>query len=107
MSGIILTVNLQGAVAGPVKHTDLKKVTIQLNNQELISRTIQHTDRKIMECTKVTHLSEEVIDRWENDECPPWEEPRKWKKMNRGQRLFSYLEGFDEGFGFSFEFIEQ
>ena len=107
MSGMILTINLEGSIGGFVKHKDLQKVTVQLSKQETVSKTIKHTNRSMLECSKVMHISEEVIEHWEGETCPQWEEPRKWKKMSKSQRLFSYLEGFDEGLGFSFEFVEQ
>ena len=106
MSGMILTINLEGSIGGFVKHKDLQKVTVQLSKQETVSKTIKHTNRSMLECSKVMHISEEVIEHWEGETCPQWEEPRKWKKISKSQRLFSYLEGFDEGFDFSFEFIE-
>lgn len=106
MSGMILTINLEGSIGGFVEHRDLQRVSVQLSNHETLSRIIEHSNRKIMECTKVTNISEEVIAFWESNECPYWESPKRWGKMNKGQRLFSYLDGFDEGFGFSFEFIE-
>lgn len=106
MSGLILTVNLLGAIDGPKKHVDHQKLTVQLGPGDSVSRNVLHNNRRPQECTRVTTISSEVVFSWENGDCPIWESPGSWRKMTKAQRLYSYLGAFDEGYGFSFEFLE-
>jgi hypothetical protein len=106
MSAMILTINLQGSIGGFEKHKSTQRVTIRLSDNEILTKEFLHTNRKIMECKRVLNVSEEVVEFWSSDGCPDWEDPKRWKKMTASQRLYSHLDTFDEGFGFSFEFIE-
>lgn len=111
MSSLILTINLRGIIEGPKKHTDKQVITIDVapigsKHPEIISRKIKHNDRNATECTKKIKLSSETVDDFQNGECPHWEKPHFWKTMNKKQRLESHLKRYDEGHGFSYDFIE-
>ena len=103
MKGLLVTVYLQGAIGGNVAHTTKQKSTVKLSKGESMTRTILHTDRTYQECCKVITISDNVLKDWESNMTPSWENDRKWKKMTKGQRVQSYLDGFDEGYGISYE----
>jgi len=105
MNGLIINVFLPGAIGGNVAHTTKQKNTVRLSKGESMTRTILHTDREYQECCKVITISDTTLEAWESAETPFWEDDRKWKKMNKSQRVYSYLSRFDEGYGFSFEMI--
>ena len=102
---ILITVNLAGQIGGPKKHKDYQRHTIETSEGPM-TRSIYHTDRDIMPASKRITVSGEVVTHWVSDICPDWESPNKWKRMSYAQRLTSYLYGFDEGFGVSFEYIQ-
>lgn len=104
MSGIIVTINLQGSLEGSIKHKDIQTNTIQIN-KKVISKDILHSDRKTRECYKVLHISEETVAEWESNNVPSWESDRAWKKKSPNRKILSYLEGLDEGFGLTYELI--
>jgi hypothetical protein len=104
MSALIVTINLPGAIGGAVKHVDKQKHTVQLTG-ETITKTILHTDREEKECKKVLNISESIVQQWESNTVPGWESDRNWKRMNRNQRIISYLSALDEGYGITFEFV--
>lgn len=110
-SGILLTINLKGVLTGKVKHTTTQEVKVNISPSTtktiLISSTILHTDRTASICTKKTKISEEAVNAWTSNECPYWERPVQWRSMNTKQRLESHLNRFDEGYGISYELIEQ
>ena len=99
---IVITVNLLGTVGGPKKHKDYQRHTIE-TSEGPVTRTIYHTNRDILPCSKRINVSGEVVTQWVSDICPDWEDPRRWKRMTYAQRMTSYLYGFDEGYGVSFE----
>lgn len=104
---IALTINvyLAGAIGGNVAHTTKQKHTVRLSKGESMTRTILHTDRDFQECCRVITISDTSLNFWESNETPFWENDRKWKKMTKSQRVTSYLDRFDEGYGYSFEII--
>jgi hypothetical protein len=96
-----MTVNLAGSLQGPVKHTTRVKNIVK-GKEHTYSKVILHTDRKYNECTRVTHISEEIVQEWIGRTCPDWERPGVWKKLSSLQKVNSYVKTFDEGFGTSF-----
>lgn len=111
MKSVLLTINLKGALCGPVKHTDKQIVTVDVSEMgskhpEFISRKIVHNDRISVPCSKKLKFSEEIISDWERGECPHWEKPSQWKTMTKNQKLMSHLKRYDEGFGISVDIIE-
>lgn len=104
-SAIIVTINLQGNLSGPVEHTTKQKNIVKLDEKKYESRVILHTDRKPSPCYRVLKVSEHVVHGWVSGDCPSWADPRRWKNMSSGQRIISYIAGFDEGHGVTFEYI--
>jgi hypothetical protein len=102
IEGIILTVNLRGALNGPVKHTDVVEVSTRVG-ANLLSRKITFTERGHSECVRKTVISESVIAAWMSGNCPEWAKPFDWKQMSKSKRLSSWISRFDEGYGVSFE----
>ncbi len=110
-SALLLTVKLKGQVKGQEKHTDKQIVTVDVTpvgskHPEFMSRKIKHNDRSETECNRKIKISEDLVHEWENSECPHWEKPGTWKSMTKMQKLISHLKRFDEGYGISFDFIE-
>ena len=110
-SGILLTVNLSGKIGGPVKHVDKQNVTIDIapigsKFPEWVSRKITHTDRPMTECCRKCTISEDIVRSWGNADCPYWERPAVWKGYSKNQKIAAFLSRYDEGFGISYEFIE-
>ena len=108
---IVITVNLKGRLGGPVKHTT--RQTYSVNVAPLgskvplkMTRKIKHTDREEKECVRKVYLSEEVVAGFQSNEVPYWVNKHNWSKMTRKQRLESYLERFDEGYGYSYEYVD-
>lgn len=110
-SSLLLTITLKGVISGPKKHTDKQVVTVNvtpIGNKvpEFMSKKIRHTDRYETECSRKLKLSEELVHEFENSECPYWEKPATWKSMTKSQRLLSHLKRYDEGYGISFDFLD-
>ena len=110
-SALLLTIKLKGKISGPKKHTDRQVVTVNVTPigarfPEVMTKKILHTDRVETECSKKMRLSEELVHEFETSECPHWEKPTTWKNMSRSQRLLSHLKRYDEGYGISFDFID-
>jgi hypothetical protein len=110
-SAILLTVQLKGQIKGPEKHIDKQIVSVDVSpigakQPDFIHKKIKHNDRLSMECTRKTRISEEVVTNWENSECPFWEKPSHWKTMNKLQKITSYINRHDEGYGVSFDFVD-
>ena len=125
-NGLIVTVNLQGVIGGCVSNTSSKEVlekvisspferSIMLKGEHGKNKfqyiTPEHhfkadetfVQREQKECTKKTHITEEVVKNWISSQCPFWEREFVWKFMNASQRIKSYINRFDEGYGVSFE----
>lgn len=110
-SSILLTINLRGQVEGFKKHVDKQIVTVDVTAvgakfAESISRKIKHTDRAETVCSRKVRISEEIVSGWETSECPFWEKPSDWKNKSRVQKIISNVNRFDEGFGVTFDFID-
>jgi len=110
-SAILLTVHFKGQVKGSQKHVDKQIVSVDVSpigakQSDFIHKKIKHDDRSETECTRKTRISEDVVTAWEHSECPFWEKPSQWKSMNNIQRINSHVKRFDEGFGVSFDFID-
>ena len=111
MGDVILTINLPGSLKGPVAHTTRQVYTVDVTPLGgkvplKMTRKIKHTDRSKAECVKRTRISEEVIKGFQSEENPYWVNAYVWKKLNKKQRLESYLERADEGYGYSYEYVE-
>ncbi len=108
METILITVKLQGRINGCVKHTTKQEVKVDISNPKdkfpkFINKKILHTDRGSNPCVKKIKINENILSGWLHGECPSWEKPSKWKVMNKKQRLESYVNRFDEGFGVSYQ----
>ena len=108
---ITVTVNLKGRLGGPVKHTTRQTYSVKINpivNKDPLKKTrkIKHTDREERSCVRKVYLSEEVVTEFQSSEPPYWVNKYNWNKMTRKQRLESYLERFDEGYGYSYEYVD-
>lgn len=109
-SGVFVTINLKGHISGPIKHTDKQLVTVDVSTAKdkypvYVSRKIQHNDRPQTKCFRKVRISEEVVDFWAHSECPHWEKAGAWKGMKPIQKIESFINNFDEGYGVSYEFI--
>ena len=107
LNGILVTVNLKGVIGGNKKHKDYQTITVDATpvasrKSVAITTTIKHTDRKEAECCLKTHISSEVIASWIG-KCPSWEREFIWKSMSKTQRLRSYLNRMDGGFGVTYQ----
>ena len=107
---IVVTVNLPGALLGPVKHTTKQVGRVDVSpvgskNPEWITRRIKHTDRPVGNCFRIFPLSAEIVKSWTSAHAPApyWVKPQTWKKLNEQQKLMAMLSRFDEGYGVSYE----
>lgn len=105
MSAIIVKVGLLGAISGRVKHTTKQKHTVKVDDNEYVSKIILYTDRLESICTRSFKVSDEVVKSWIYGESPLWEDSRDWKRFSIHQKLLSYIKGFDEGYGVSYEYL--
>lgn len=108
MDSILLTVKLAGIIGGPVKHTNRQSHTVTLSQEEggSLTKMIIHTDRQVTEACRIIIISGNNVKTWVGqDNCPSWEKPKDWKKMNVNQQIESHLMRFDEGFGVEYEFL--
>ena len=110
-SGILLTINLKGALIGQPIHNQLQEVKVDISPdpKKIIYTTqrICHVDRISVACHKKTLITEEAVTSWRKGDCPYWERPAKWKSMTDRQKIESHLSRFDEGYGYSYEFVEE
>lgn len=109
-NGIIITTFLQGKIGGSVRHTETQ--TIRFDNSELgsnkpmwINKKIIHNDRSEQKCYKKLKISPEIVSGWVSNTIPFWSDKKEWSRMNTSQRLLSYVNRFDEGFGVIYEEI--
>lgn len=107
-NGIIITTFLPGKIGGSVSHTE--KQTIKVDASEVgskkplwVSKEITHTDRSEQPCYKKLRVHEKIVQEWISNTVPFWHNKKEWFKMNKNQRLVSYVMRFDEGFGVIFE----
>ena len=108
---IILTVNLLGAISGPVAHTTRQTVTVDitpLGQRQPVKMTkkILHTDRYPTYCVRKIHLSAEQVKYFQSGDTPYWSADFIWKKMSKLQRLEAHLARFDEGYGIDYEMVD-
>ena len=109
-NGIVITTILQGKIGGSVSHTETQTVSVDISElgskkPVWVSRQITHSDRGEQKCYSRLRISEKIVKEWISDNPPFWANKREWSKMNRNQRLASYVVRFDEGFGVTFEEI--
>lgn len=104
---LVITVNLKGQLNCPIRTTkkDSQKNTVALKSGKNITKTILHKDRTECKAVQNVNVSESAVNYWISDNCPNWEKPLRWKKMNSKQRISSYVSRFDEGFGVNFELV--
>lgn len=108
--GLLLTINLRGQISGPTRHTDKQSVTVDVSPVSssrpiFETRKILHNDRFPSTCVKKMKISEESVDAWQSSECPFWAKPVIWTNATKKQRLEAHLSRFDEGYGYSYQFI--
>ena len=89
LEGIILKANLKGALKSTGSY-------LRANND-------WSKDEELFDCCVKTVIRANVIKHWQSNECPFWEKPFVWKHMNKKERVKSYINRFDEGYGVSFE----
>lgn len=106
-SAIVVTVRLKGILGKSVKHTTTQTGQVDISpigkSSQFITRTILHTDRTPVACSKIIPISEKVVTEWVRGNSPYWEKPNIWKKYNKQQKIMSYLSRMDEGYGISYE----
>jgi len=107
-SGIVVTIFLPGALSGPVKHTTFQKGVVDVSpigskKPNLITKKIKHTDRTPLPCARIIPIDGNIVNFWITGDCPSWEKLPVSKKMNKDQRIRSYLSRLDEGYGFQYE----
>lgn len=112
ISAILLTVNLKGELLGQVRHTTEQSYTIDQSPvgskySDFVTRKILHTNRETQKCYKKVTIPENIVTSWACGDCPQWEKPSVWKDMLPEKRIDSHLRRYDEGFGFSFEFLDE
>lgn len=105
MDGLLIVVNLLGNIEGCIKHTNRQKNTVKTKSNESVSKVILHSDRNATKCFKTIKISEKVLQYWKSEDFPSWENQRSWKKKKKDQRIESYVDQFDEGFGVTYEYI--
>jgi len=108
--GVLLTINLRGAISGPVRHVDKQTMTVDVSpvgskHVELMTKKIVHNDRPTLKCCKKLNLQQHVLDLWAVSECPRWAKPSFWKTLTSQQKIEAHLHSFDEGYGVSYEFV--
>ena len=111
MSSILLKVNLKGALGSPVRSTDYQKNTVDVSKLESkypdwMTRTICHTDRPTSQCHRQMIIDASIVEDWMMSDCPRWEKPSVWKTKTSEQKIVSHLSQYDEGYGISYEFLE-
>lgn len=106
MKGLMLTINLEGAIGGCVEHVD-KHVSLIRDEATGTSRTYHYlfTPRPIMPAVRVMNISEEVLDAWMSNEPPEGETAFNWRRKTKKQRILWYLSSLDEGFGYSYQIM--
>lgn len=106
-SGIVITVNLPGKIGPRVKHTTKQVYTADVTplggKPEHMTRKIKHTNRVNLPAARKINISGEVVQFWQNSDCPFWARPHVWKKLNKTQKLQAYVATFDEGYGATYE----
>lgn len=91
-NSIILTVNLAGAIEGPVPAINSKK----------------YAGRHPVKCTRTTNVPGHVVSSWINEGQPSWvrlSRGENWKKLSAKRRVKLYIASFDEGFGVFYESV--
>ena len=106
MAGLLVSVPLKGQISGFVQHNSRQKHSVKVSDTEYVSKMILHTDRKEVPAEKTFTISEEVLEYWLSNNAPEWVSERNWKFFSNHQRIMSYLEGFDEGYGVTYERLD-
>jgi len=100
VNGIILTVNLVGKVGASIPTEEV--VSIRINGLTL-TKSICYQKKEATPCVRKTNVSGEVVSEWIGNKPSNGIKPIIWARMSKTQRLRSYLDMMDEGFGYSFE----
>lgn len=108
---IILTINLKGRIKGPRKHETYQTVSvdatpIKSRHPVIVTSNILHTDREEMRCIKRLKISSDVVKFYESEVSPYWVKHKDWIRLSKKQRLDLHLSKFDEGYGYTYEYIE-
>lgn len=99
-NGIVLTVNLVGRLGANV----VREKDIQVRHGEsLLIKHITYLGKEESKCVRKTNISEEVIKGWIGNKSPFFVKEFVWKNMSKTQRLKSWVERFDEGFGVQYQ----
>ena len=111
MSSILLKVFLAGEISGPVESVDIQKSTVDVSkigskHPDWVTKKICHTDRVSVPCHRKMIIDSDIVDGWTNSDCPRWEKPTVWKTKTPQQKIESHLSQYDEGFGISYEYLE-
>ena len=111
MSSILLKVFLAGEISGPVESVDIQKSTVDVSkigskHPDWVTKKICHTDRVSVPCHRKMIIDSDIVDGWANSDCPRWEKPTVWKTKTPQQKIESHLSQYDEGFGISYEYLE-
>lgn len=105
-NSIIVTVNLNGAIGGFIKSVDTQNHAVALDGGKIARKDILHTDREIMPCNRSFPVTGSVVASWVNGPAPSWAHSGRWRDGNTKQRIGMFIRGFDEGFGTTFDSIE-
>ena len=111
MSSILLKVFLAGEISGPIKSVDIQKNTVDVSkigskHPDWMTKKICHTDRVQTQCHRKMIINSDIVYSWAVSDCPRWEKPSVWKTKTPEQRIESHLSQYDEGFGISYEYLE-
>jgi hypothetical protein len=99
-NGIILTVNLKGALGGVVNKEEVVNVR---KGEIVLSKTISFKGKEEQPCVRKTNISGDVVNSWISSKAPFFIKDFLWKNMSKQQRLKAWVERFDEGFGVNYQ----
>jgi len=100
VNGIILTVSLKGKLSATVEKCEAVK---SMNGNVVLMKNVTFSGKYPTPCARKTHISGEVVSEWIGNKPSNGIKPIIWARMSKTQRLRSYLDMMDEGFGYSFE----
>jgi len=106
-AGLIIFINLPGQIGPMKKHDEKQTFSADVSpigaKPEILTRKIKHVDRGTQTCMKQLKIAASTVDFWKYGDCPIWADPKIWKKLSPNQRVFAYVQTFDEGYGVTFE----
>ena len=104
IEGLLITVNLKGAIKVPTKQIDVCEISHRVGAQ-LLTKKIIFSQRGEAECSLKTRVSGEVAKSWASAQCPEFSNKFIWNKMKKKERLVAHIARFDQGYGVSFEIV--